>query len=113
MSRESQLKCHSCSMVAQMIPVRTGVNKLHVSHAGSIQPGAHEEASGSSLYSRASPSNGTLLRRQIVSSLSSGHHLRLLGMNLNMSKARQPSFCEDQEEQGMTGLLGALRLGLV
>lgn len=41
------------------------------------------------------------------------HHLRLLGMNLNMSRARQPRLCEDQEEEGMTGLLGALGLGLV
>lgn len=85
-----------------MIPVRTGVNKplLQVSqeHLESMEPGAHEEASGSRLHPLVSPSNGSLLRCQIVSPLSSGLHLGLLGMNLSLSKTRQPSVCEDQEE---------------
>lgn len=36
-TRESQLEYHSCSMVARMIPVRTGVNKpvLYISQATS------------------------------------------------------------------------------
>lgn len=71
-----------------------------------MEPGAHEEASGSRLRSRASLSNGSLQRCQIVSSLSSGHRVKLLGMNLNMPKAGQPSLCEGQEELGMMGLLG-------
>lgn len=67
-------------------------------HLESMEPGAHEETSGSRLRSRASLSNGSLQRCQIVSSFSSGHRVKLLGMNLNMPKAGQPSFCEGQEE---------------
>lgn len=59
-------------------------------HLESMEPGVNEEASGSRLYSRVSLSNGSLQRCQTVSLLSSGHRVRLLGMNLNMPKARQP-----------------------